>query len=94
VDVEADREYSERFPDEMACRIELETNNGNVFYAEKQDYKGFKTNPASWDVLMEKYNNLTRNIDRDWAKQIATTIKNIENVNITDLTSLLEQINN
>jgi len=43
---------------------------------------------------MEKYNNLTRNIDRDWAKQIATTIKNIENVNITDLTSLLEQINN
>jgi len=94
VDVEAAPEYSERFPDEMACRIELETNSGNVFHAEKQSYQGFKTNPASWDVLMEKYNGLTKNIDRDLADQIATIIKNIENVNITDLTDLLEQINN
>jgi len=92
VNVEADEKYSIRFPDEMACRIELETNEGYVFSVEKMDYQGFKTNPASWDVLMKKYNGLTKNINKDLADQIATTIKNIEHVNITELTSLLEQI--
>lgn len=92
VDVEEVEEYSERFPEEMACRIEVETNDGKVLKVEKRDYQGFKTNPASWDVLMDKYNGLTKNIDRDLADQIASTIRNIENVNIVELTKLLEQI--
>ncbi|SFE22110.1 2-methylcitrate dehydratase [Lentibacillus persicus] len=92
VDVKPDVHYSSRFPDEMACRIELETNDGQIFEIEKSDYKGFKSKPASWDVLMAKYNSLTRNIDSDLAHEIAETIRNLDNVNVSDLTQLLDQI--
>jgi len=92
VQVEPVQEYSDRFPDEMACRIELETTHGDVFEIEKSDYQGFKTNPASWDVLMEKYDGLTKNIDRDLADKIAETIRNFENVDISELTDLLGQV--
>jgi len=92
VNVKPDDDYSSRFPDEMACRIELETNDGQIFDVEKRDYQGFKTQPASWDVLMEKYNGLTRGIDSALASKIADTIKNLENVKVSELTELLGQI--
>jgi 2-methylcitrate dehydratase len=92
VDVKPDEDYSSRFPDEMACRIELETKDGQTFEIEKRDYQGFKTQPASWDVLMEKYNGLTRGIDSELARKIADTIKNLEHVNVSALTELLGQI--
>ncbi|QKY70024.1 MmgE/PrpD family protein [Lentibacillus sp. CBA3610] len=92
VNVKPDDDYSNRFPDEMACRIELETNDGQIFEVEKRDYQGFKTQPASWDVLMEKYNGLTQGIDSALAGKIADTIKNLENVKVSELTELLGQI--
>ena len=76
----------------MACRIELETNDGQVFEIEKNDYHGFNTHPADWDVLMEKYKGLTSKIDADLADKIAATIKDIENVDISVLTDLLGQV--
>ncbi len=92
VHVEPVQAYSDRFPDEMACRIELETNDGQVFEIEKKDYHGFNTNPADWDVLMEKYKGLTTKIDADLADKIADTIKQIEDVDISALTDLLGQV--
>lgn len=92
VHVEPVEAYSDRFPAEMACRIELETNDGQVFEIEKNDYHGFNTHPADWDVLMEKYKGLTSKIDADLADKIAATIKDIENVDITVLTDLLGQV--
>lgn len=92
VHVEPVQAYSDRFPAEMACRIELETNDGQVFEIEKNDYHGFNTHPADWDVLMEKYKGLTSKIDADLADEIAATIKDIENVDISVLTDLLGQV--
>ncbi|WP_270371214.1 MmgE/PrpD family protein [Aerococcus urinaeequi] len=92
VHVEPVQAYSDRFPAEMACRIELETNDGQVFEIEKNDYHGFNTHPADWDVLMEKYKGLTSKIDADLADKIAATIKDIENVDISVLTDLLGQV--
>ncbi|MEN1966765.1 MmgE/PrpD family protein [Lentibacillus sp. N15] len=92
VDVIPDAQYSSRFPDEMACRIELETKDGRIHPIEKRDYQGFKTQPASWEVLQDKYNGLTKGINRELAVQIANTIQNIEHVNVNELTSLLGQI--
>lgn len=92
VHVEPVQAYSDRFPAEMACRIELETNEGRVFEIEKNDYHGFNTHPADWDVLMEKYKGLTNKIDADLADEIAATIKDIENVDISVLTDLLGQV--
>ena len=92
VDVQVSDEYSDRFPQEMACRIEIETNDGTIFSVEKQDYEGFTTNPASWGVLLKKYHSLTQHIDQQLADQIATTIEHIDEVDIVELTALLSQV--
>lgn len=92
VEVHPDETYSKRFPDEMACHIAIETLDGRTFSIEKSDYQGFKTKPASWDVLLEKYRSLTKNIDPSLAAEIADMISNLEQVNITDFTTLLGQL--
>lgn len=92
VEVTENADYSRRFPDEMACRIELETTDGVVYDIEKRDYQGFTTQPASWAVLKEKYDRLTDNIDRKLAEDIYQTVRELDNRNITELTALLERV--
>jgi len=92
VEVTPNEEYSERFPDEMVCHIELETMDGEVFAIDKTDYFGFHTRPADWDTLMEKYRGLTSKIDLELADKIADTIANLENIEVKQLTDLLGQI--
>jgi 2-methylcitrate dehydratase len=92
VEVHPEEEYSRRFPKEMACRIEIEGKDGQIFQVEKHDYQGFKTQPASWEVLMQKYRELTRKIDKELAETIADTIFHLDQLKVTDLTNLLGQI--
>lgn len=92
VDVHPEEAYSDRFPDEMACHIKIETTDGQTFEIEKHDYEGFKTKPASWDVLMEKYRGLTKHIDQQLADDIAEAIGNLEQMDITDFTGLLGKV--
>lgn len=92
VTVKENPEFSQRFPKEMAIKLEIETNDGQVYIVNKDDYQGFTSRPASWDVLLEKYNLLTTNIDAELASNIAKTIENLENIEITELTDLLAKI--
>lgn len=92
VEVKVDATYSARFPQEMACRLEVETNDGTIYSVEKQDYEGFTTHPATWEVLLKKYETLTQKIDQKLANQIAATIQKIDEVAITEFTSLLGQV--
>ena len=84
--------FSERFPAEMAIKLEIETNDGQVYVVEKDDYQGFTSRPASWNVLLEKYYSLTANIDRELAEKIAKTIEKLEDIDISELTELLAKI--
>ncbi|HEX7057666.1 MAG TPA: MmgE/PrpD family protein [Bacilli bacterium] len=92
VDVRPEQQYSDLFPDEMACRMEVEATDGRCFRIEKRDYHGFTTRPADWDTLMVKYRGLTRAIDCDLAERIAETISRLDQVQVADLTALLGQI--
>lgn len=92
VTVKEDPALSDRFPAEMAIKLEIETNDGQVYTIEKDDYQGFTSRPASWDILLEKFHLLTQGIDRDLADKIANSIANLENIDITELTELLAQV--
>ncbi len=92
VNVKEDPALSDRFPAEMAIKLEIETNDGQVYTVEKDDYQGFTSRPASWDILLEKYHLLTQGIDRDLADKIANSIANLENIDVTELTELLAQV--
>lgn len=93
VEVFPNQSLSDRFPNEMACRIEIKTTDGRHFQLEKNDYQGFKTRPASWDMLMEKYRGLTKKIDSKLALEISDAIANLDQIKVSDFTSLLGQIN-
>lgn len=92
VEVTENASYSDRFPQEMACKITIETKNGEQYSIEKSDYEGFHTRPASRETLMGKYKQLTKRIDENLAHEIADVIWNLENKNVSDLTGLLEKI--
>lgn len=92
VDVYPVQAYSDRFPNELACRVEIETTDRGVFHLEKRDYQGFRTRPASWEQLKAKYSRLTRDIDGGLREQIADVIEHLEDAKITDLANLLGQI--
>lgn len=92
VTVRENPEFSKRFPAEMAIRLEVETNDGHIYRIDKDDYQGFTSRPASWDVLLEKYHLLTESIDQTLAQKIADTIARLEDIDISELTNLLAKI--
>ncbi|WP_165211939.1 MmgE/PrpD family protein [Streptococcus tangpeifui] len=92
VTVRENPEFSKRFPNEMAIRLEVETNDGHVYTIDKDDYQGFTSRPATWEVLLEKYHLLTESIDQTLAQKIADTIARLEDIDISELTNLLAKI--
>ncbi|HET8838528.1 MAG TPA: MmgE/PrpD family protein, partial [Flavobacteriaceae bacterium] len=93
VKVREKKEYSDRFPYEMAVDITIEFKDGKKLYVEKTDYEGFHSRSASWDFIAEKFNNLSaKHVDKPLREEIISTIKNLENHQIKDLMKLLEKV--
>ncbi|MCO6497282.1 MAG: MmgE/PrpD family protein [Chitinophagaceae bacterium] len=93
VEVHEKKEYSDRFPNEMPCDITITLKDGQTFSIEKKDYEGFVTRPASWEVIEEKFRNLSGSrIDKSLQDKIIEMVKNIENYEIRDLMHVLGMI--
>lgn len=93
VQVNQKREYSDRFPAEMACDITITLKNGMKYHVDKKDYKGFVTRPASWDLIVEKFNNLSLPFaDEAVREEIIHVIDRLEDYPISDLMELLEKV--
>ncbi|HEU5364536.1 MAG TPA: MmgE/PrpD family protein [Hanamia sp.] len=87
------KEYSDRFPDEVACDITITLNDGKVFHIDKKDYKGFLTRPASWEMIVEKFTNLSAPFaDELLQKKIINIVSDLENYQVNDLMTLLEKV--
>jgi 2-methylcitrate dehydratase len=87
------KEYSDRFPNEVACDITILLNNGTVFQIDKKDYKGFLTRPASWEMIVEKFNNLSYPFaDEILRNEIINMVEDLEKYRVSDLMALLEKV--
>jgi 2-methylcitrate dehydratase len=86
-------EFSGRFPAAMPCRIRIRLNNNQVFTKEKQDYEGFRTRPMQWDTAVDKFEQLSAGrVSNKHQKWIEEAVRNLENIPISDLTALLEEL--
>jgi len=93
VEVRATDEYSQRFPDEMACRITIKLKGGRTVSREKKDYEGFHTRPVGWDAAREKFTALSHPFaDEKLQKEILATIRHLEDRWVIELTDLLAQV--
>jgi 2-methylcitrate dehydratase len=90
VSVTANPAYSQRFPEELPCRIEVVLCNGESLIKESRDYPGFVSQPMSWDTASGKFDTLAAPYTtKSERTAITRAISDLENTRIRDLMQLL-----
>ena len=92
--INPDKRLTERFPDEMPCKIRVELEDGRVLEKPKNDYKGFKTRPMDFDMVVRKFNDLTESFVDDTLRcPIIDMVMNLDQLSVKDLTCQLNKVN-
>lgn len=90
VTVRPNPSYSERFPNEMPCRITIRLRDGRTLSKEMRDYPGFFTQPMSWEMALEKFERLAEPYaDAPQQRAVADAVFNLESTSVPDLMRLL-----
>jgi 2-methylcitrate dehydratase len=86
VSVQPNERYSERFPNEMPCRVKITLKDGRVLEQETTDYEGFYTRPMSWETVAKKFNKIAAsNASAGQRASIIDAVSNLEQVSVRDL---------
>jgi 2-methylcitrate dehydratase len=82
--------YSERFPNEMPCRIAIRLRGGRTLTREMRDYPGFFTHPMTWDMAFSKFERLTEPyVSAPERRAIADAVSRLEDLQVSELVRLL-----
>jgi 2-methylcitrate dehydratase len=93
VHVQPSQEFSMRFPNEMPCRVTLHLKDREPLTIEKKDYEGFFTRPMSFQSVIRKFDVLTHGaVDEDLRQNLLDAVRNLENIQVRDLTQLLSKV--
>jgi 2-methylcitrate dehydratase len=85
--------FSDRFPNEMPCRLTLMLRDGRVLSKELHDYPGFVTQPMSWEMAFEKFEQVaSRFAPASLRHSIADSVKTLESIQVRDITRLLQKV--
>ncbi len=88
--IRPDEQMSQRFPDEMPCRITITLKDGRSESIEKRDYEGFYTRPLSWEKAVAKFEQLAAPYtDKNLRTAIADAVAHLESIEVRQLTELL-----
>jgi len=86
VSVQPNERYSERFPNEMPCRVKITLKDGRVIEQETTDYEGFYTRPMSWETVAQKFSKVAySNASAGQRAGIADAVANLEQVSVREL---------
>lgn len=86
-------EFSNRFPEEMPCRLTITLEDGEVLTEEIHDYPGFVTQPMSWEMAFDKFEGIASASATSASRHaIADAVKNLECIKVRDLTLLLSNL--
>lgn len=93
VTVEPEDFLSQRFPEEVPCRLTVLLNDGQELSKEKQDYEGFTTRPLKWEAITQKFHRLCPPyVDTSLREAITQAVDNLETIRVSELTKLLAQV--
>jgi 2-methylcitrate dehydratase len=92
--VQPSDEFSDRFPEEMPCRISVRLRDDRRLTKESSDYEGFHTKPMSWDAALKKYERLSRPYTTTSLRNsIVRAVADIEDTaTVTPLMQLLRKV--
>src|SRR5207253_55980 len=86
VSVQSGTRFSERFPNEMPCRVKITLKDGRVLEQETNDYEGFFTRPMPWEMAVQKFNEITTpHASAAQRTAIADAVANLEQVTVRKL---------
>jgi len=86
ISVEPHPSFSNRFPKEMPCQVEITLKDGRVIEQETSDYEGFFTRPMSWETAVQKFNQLAAsNTTEGQRAAIAEAVANLEQMSVREL---------
>ena len=86
VSVQPRKLFSERFPDEMPCRVKITLKDGRVLEQETNDYEGFFTRPMSWKTAVQKFNKIaTPNATDGQRTGIAEAVASLDQISVREL---------
>ena len=89
VSVQPRKLFSERFPDEMPCRVKITLQDGRILERETKDYEGFFTRPMSWEMAVAKFNKVAS--PNATAVQQASIVEAVANLEQTSVRELMKQ---
>lgn len=93
VEVHERKEYSDRFPNEMACDITITLDDGTAHRIEKHDYEGFHTRPVAWETAIRKFRMLAQPFAEGAALDtIIGMVQHLEDHSIRELMAELEKV--
>ncbi|MGZ8430259.1 MAG: MmgE/PrpD family protein, partial [Candidatus Deferrimicrobiaceae bacterium] len=82
--------FTDRFPEEHACRITVHLKDGREIRREKRDYEGFHTRPMGWERVEEKFHALSREVLPPGRREgIIKAVRHLEHLTMREFTSLL-----
>jgi 2-methylcitrate dehydratase len=85
--------YTQKYPDEMPCKIVVKLKDGRELECEKTDYEGFFSRPMSRKAVVRKFETLTRDFaDATLQHNIEGAVDNLDNIKLAELTRLLGQM--
>ncbi len=87
------KEFSDRFPNEMPCKLTVSLRDGRTLVKEKRDYEGFHTRPMQWETVSRKFEQLSRRYaDSTLRREIQDAVFRIEEIQARDLLRLLARV--
>ena len=86
-------EYTAAFPEELPCRVVIHLSGGQVLRKEMRTYPGFTKSPLPWNAVEDKFHRLADPCaDRVLRDAIVIAVGNLDQIPISRLTRLLEQV--
>jgi 2-methylcitrate dehydratase len=90
VTIQPDEAFSQRFPAEMPCRIQITLKDGQTLAIEKQDYEGLSTRPMSWEKAVAKFERLAAPFTATAQRAaIIDIVAHLESSEVAQLTEVL-----
>lgn len=87
------KDYSDRFPNEMPCRLTVTLRDRQTLVKEKRDYEGFYTRPMPWETVSRKFEQLSKvHADSALRRDIRDAVARIEEIQARELMKLLAQV--
>lgn len=87
--------FTALFPNKLPARLEIEMDDGSIFMARRDDYRGFYTKPFAWADAREKCDLVVSRIaSPGWSGAVAEVVSSLDERPFADLIALLEKPTN